>query len=58
MRNSHLLVGTKAHRWPAGGPGAGGRLEEVGITLERWARLRSVLIEYAEALRAYLGQEE
>ena len=25
MRNSHLLVGTKAHRWPAGGPGAGGQ---------------------------------
>jgi hypothetical protein len=28
-------------------PGQVGRLEEVGITLERWARLRSVPIEYA-----------
>jgi hypothetical protein len=35
-----------------------GRLEEVGIRLERWARLRGFPIEYAEALRAYLGQEE
>ena len=39
-------------------PGQVGRLEEVGITLERWARLRSVPIEYAEALRVYLSQEE
>jgi hypothetical protein len=35
-----------------------GRLEEVGITLERWARLRGFPMEYAEVLRAYLDQEE
>jgi hypothetical protein len=35
-----------------------GRLEEVGITLERWAQLRDVPMEYAEALRDYLDQEE
>jgi hypothetical protein len=35
-----------------------GRLEEVGITLERWAQLRGVPMEYAEALRDYLDQED
>jgi hypothetical protein len=35
-----------------------GRLEEVGMTLERWAQLRDVPMEYAEALRDYLDQEE
>ncbi len=35
-----------------------GRLEEVGITLERWAQLRDVPMEYAEALRDYLDQED
>jgi hypothetical protein len=35
-----------------------GRLEEVGITLERWAQLTDVPMEYAEALRDYLDQEE
>jgi hypothetical protein len=32
-------------------------LEEVGIGLERWARLRSLPMEYALALREYLDQE-
>ncbi len=35
-----------------------GVLEEVGIGLERWARLRGVPMEYALALREYLDQEE
>ena len=35
-----------------------GKLEEVGITLERWARLRGFPMEYAEVLRDYLDQEE
>jgi hypothetical protein len=35
-----------------------GVLEEVGITLQRWAQLRGVPMEYAEALREYLDQEE
>ena len=35
-----------------------GRLEEVGMTLQRWAQLRDVPMEYAEALREYLDQEE
>jgi hypothetical protein len=35
-----------------------GRLEEVGMRLERWAQLRGVPMEYAEALREYLDQEE
>ena len=35
-----------------------GVLEEVGMTLERWAQLRRVPMEYAEALREYLDQEE
>ena len=35
-----------------------GRLEEVGITLQRWALLRAVPMEYAEALREYLDQAE
>ncbi len=33
-----------------------GRLEEVGISLQRWAQLRDVPMEYAEVLRAYLDQ--
>ncbi len=35
-----------------------GALEKVGIGLERWAQLRGVPMEYAEALREYLDQEE
>ncbi len=35
-----------------------GVLEEVGMGLERWARLRGVPMEYALALREYLDQEE
>src|SRR3712207_4826053 len=35
-----------------------GRLEEVGMTLQRWALLRDVPMEYAEALRDYLDREE
>ncbi len=35
-----------------------GVLEEVGIGLERWAQLRGLPMEYAEALREYLDQEE
>ncbi len=35
-----------------------GRLEEVGISLQRWAQLRDVPMEYALALREYLDQEE
>jgi hypothetical protein len=35
-----------------------GVLEEVGISLQRWAQLRGVPMEYAEALREYLDQEE
>jgi hypothetical protein len=35
-----------------------GVLEEVGIGLERWARLRGLPMEYALALREYLDQEE
>jgi hypothetical protein len=38
-----------------------GVLEEVGMGLERWAKLRGLPMEYALALRAYLdqdGQEE
>ena len=35
-----------------------GVLEEVGISLQRWAQLRDVPMEYAEALRAYLDQQE
>jgi hypothetical protein len=35
-----------------------GRLEEVGISLQRWALLRDVPVEYALALREYLDQEE
>jgi hypothetical protein len=33
-------------------------LEEVGMTLQRWAQLRGVPMEYALALREYLDQEE
>ncbi len=33
-------------------------LEEVGMGLERWARLRGLPIDYALALREYLDQEE
>ena len=35
-----------------------GVLEEVGMTLQRWAQLRGVAMEYALALREYLLQEE
>ena len=35
-----------------------GVLEEVGISLQRWAQLRDVPMEYALALREYLDQEE
>jgi hypothetical protein len=35
-----------------------GVLEEVGISLQRWAQLRRVPMEYAEALREYLDQEK
>jgi hypothetical protein len=35
-----------------------GVLEEVGISLQRWALLRDVPMEYALALREYLDQEE
>ncbi len=35
-----------------------GVLEEVGMSLERWAQLRRVPMEYALALREYLDQEE
>ena len=35
-----------------------GVLEEVGISLQRWAQLRDVPMEYAEALRDYLDQED
>jgi hypothetical protein len=35
-----------------------GMLEEVGIGLQRWAQLKRVPMEYAEALREYLDQEE
>jgi hypothetical protein len=35
-----------------------GVLEEVGISLQRWAQLRGVPMEYALALREYLDQEE
>ena len=35
-----------------------GVLEEVGIGLERWARLRGLPMEYAEALREYLDQRK
>jgi hypothetical protein len=33
-------------------------LEEVGMGLERWARLRGVPMEYALALRQCLDQEK
>jgi hypothetical protein len=33
-------------------------LEEVGIDLQRWAQLRGVPMEYAEALQEYLDQEK
>ncbi len=35
-----------------------GVLEECGMGLERWARLRGLPMEYALALREYLDQEE
>ena len=35
-----------------------GVLEEVGVSLQRWAQLRDVPMEYALALREYLDQEE
>ena len=35
-----------------------GMLEEVGIGLLRWAQLKRVPMEYAEALREYLDQEK
>ena len=35
-----------------------GRLEEVSISLQRWAQLRDVPMEYALALREYLDQQE
>jgi hypothetical protein len=35
-----------------------GVLEEVGMTLQRWAQLRGIPMEYALALREYLDQEE
>jgi hypothetical protein len=35
-----------------------GVLEEVGMTLQRWAQLRGVPMEYALTLREYLDQEE
>ncbi len=35
-----------------------GVLEEVGMGLERWARLRGLPMEYALALGEYLDQEE
>jgi hypothetical protein len=35
-----------------------GVLGEVGMGLERWARLRGLPMEYALALREYLNQEE
>ncbi len=35
-----------------------GVLEEVGMGLERWARLRGLPMDYALALREYLDQEE
>ena len=35
-----------------------GVLEEVGMSLQRWAQLKRVPMEYALALRDYLDQEE
>jgi hypothetical protein len=35
-----------------------GALGEVGMGLERWARLRGLPMEYALALRRYLDQQE
>jgi hypothetical protein len=35
-----------------------GRLEEVGIRLQRWAQQRGVPMEYALALREYLDQQQ
>ncbi len=35
-----------------------GVLGEVGMGLERWARLRGLPMDYALALREYLAQEE
>ncbi len=35
-----------------------GRLEEVGMTLQRWAQLRDGPMVYALALRAYLDQHD
>ena len=35
-----------------------GMLEEAGISLQRWAQLKRVPMEYAEALRDYLDGEE
>jgi hypothetical protein len=35
-----------------------GVLEEVGISLQRWAQLRRVPMEYAKALRESLDQED
>jgi hypothetical protein len=35
-----------------------GVLGEVGISLQRWAQLRDVPMEYALALREYLDQQE
>ncbi len=35
-----------------------GVLEEVGISLQRWAQLKRVPMEYALALREYLDGEE
>jgi hypothetical protein len=35
-----------------------GVLEEVGMGLERWARLRGLPMEYALALQVYLDQQE
>ena len=35
-----------------------GMLEKIGISLQRWAQLRGVPLEYAKALREYLDQEK
>jgi hypothetical protein len=58
MRRHYGIAQEEEEEDLQGDLGQVGVLGEVGMGLERWARLRGLPLEYALALREYLDQEE
>ena len=58
MRQHCVIAQEEEEEDLQGDLGQVGVLGEVGMGLERWARLRGLPMEYALALREYLDQEE